>query len=61
LLNVVARRYDIYERSPQSLHINILTYEHTFMFQYIFLKIFYCRLNIVWVGKCVTMFARCHG
>lgn len=33
LLNVVSRRYGIYERSPQSLHINILTYEHTFMFE----------------------------
>lgn len=33
LLNVVARRYDIYERFPQFLYINILTYEHTFMFK----------------------------
>lgn len=61
LLNVVARRYDIYERSPQSLHIIIFSCEHVLMLYLIFLKVFYCCLNIVWVDKCVIMFARYHG
>lgn len=54
LLNVVSCRYDIYERSPQFLHINILTYEHTFMFQYIFLKIRFFFLKFVLVIEVIT-------
>ena len=59
LLNVVARRYDIYERSTQFLHIIIFSCEHIFMLKYTFLKICHYNLKVVWVDKCLTRVNTC--